>query len=189
MQYTKMSHILRGQELLIWTWVRASLPHRRGRSERLINDSGWVLQGLKTRAQTAQHHICFSPMKAWAVLLPDRFWTLGELHWPQSNWFLKLPLLCWEFSFILVSLPGKWAFLKAYLSSSYYPEVDRAFECLFSLWPYVCLFFASPAEWRQGRIARVVLQDEDISTKIEGDWKHLNMHYQVRKHPQQTEHC
>ena len=37
-------------------------------------------------------------------------------------------------------------------------------------------------EWRQGRIARVVLQDEDITTKIEGDWKRLNtlMHYQVR---------
>uniref|UniRef100_A0A8C0EPW8 Plexin-A2 n=1 Tax=Bubo bubo TaxID=30461 RepID=A0A8C0EPW8_BUBBB len=43
-------------------------------------------------------------------------------------------------------------------------------------------------EWRQGRIARVVLQDEDITTKIEGDWKRLNtlMHYQVRKQPQQT---
>lgn len=39
-----------------------------------------------------------------------------------------------------------------------------------------------PAEWRQGRIARVVLQDEDITTKIEGDWKRLNtlVHYQVR---------
>nr|XP_020663189.1 plexin-A2 isoform X2 [Pogona vitticeps] len=36
-------------------------------------------------------------------------------------------------------------------------------------------------EWRQGRIARVVLQDEDITTKIEGDWKRLNtlIHYQV----------
>uniref|UniRef100_A0A8C3V892 Plexin A2 n=1 Tax=Catharus ustulatus TaxID=91951 RepID=A0A8C3V892_CATUS len=36
-------------------------------------------------------------------------------------------------------------------------------------------------EWRQGRIARVVLQDEDITTKIEGDWKRLNtlVHYQV----------
>ncbi|XP_077934314.1 plexin-A2 isoform X2 [Halichoerus grypus] len=36
-------------------------------------------------------------------------------------------------------------------------------------------------EWRQGRIARVVLQDEDITTKIEGDWKRLNtlMHYQT----------
>lgn len=40
-------------------------------------------------------------------------------------------------------------------------------------------------EWRQGRIARVVLQDEDITTKIEGDWKRLNtlMHYQVRVGP------
>ncbi|XP_077386645.1 plexin-A2-like [Festucalex cinctus] len=36
-------------------------------------------------------------------------------------------------------------------------------------------------EWRQGRTARVVLQDEDITTKIEGDWKRLNtlLHYQV----------
>lgn len=40
-------------------------------------------------------------------------------------------------------------------------------------------------EWRQGRIARVVLQDEDITTKIEGDWKRLNtlVHYQVRGQP------
>uniref|UniRef100_A0A673G550 Plexin-A2 n=1 Tax=Sinocyclocheilus rhinocerous TaxID=307959 RepID=A0A673G550_9TELE len=38
-------------------------------------------------------------------------------------------------------------------------------------------------EWRQGRMARVVLQDEDITTKIENDWKRLNtlMHYQVQK--------
>ena len=30
-------------------------------------------------------------------------------------------------------------------------------------------------------MARVVLQDEDITTKIENDWKRLNtlMHYQV----------
>ena len=36
-------------------------------------------------------------------------------------------------------------------------------------------------EWRQGRTARVVLQDEDITTKIENDWKRLNtlLHYQV----------
>lgn len=41
----------------------------------------------------------------------------------------------------------------------------------------------SPPEWRQGRMARVVLQDEDITTKIENDWKRLNtlMHYQVKK--------
>ncbi|KAG9352801.1 hypothetical protein JZ751_017377 [Albula glossodonta] len=37
-------------------------------------------------------------------------------------------------------------------------------------------------EWRQGQSARVVLQDEDITTKIDNDWKRLNtlMHYQVR---------
>ncbi|KAK1803393.1 hypothetical protein P4O66_020823 [Electrophorus voltai] len=36
-------------------------------------------------------------------------------------------------------------------------------------------------EWRQGRMARVVLQDEDVTTKIENDWKKLNtlLHYQV----------
>ncbi|RXN17719.1 plexin-A4 isoform X1 [Labeo rohita] len=36
-------------------------------------------------------------------------------------------------------------------------------------------------EWRQGRVVRVILQDEDVTTKIEGDWKRLNMlsHYQV----------
>lgn len=33
-------------------------------------------------------------------------------------------------------------------------------------------------------MARVVLQDEDITTKIENDWKRLNtlMHYQVNIH-------
>lgn len=38
------------------------------------------------------------------------------------------------------------------------------------------------AEWRQGRGQRMILQDEDITTKIEGDWKRLNMlsHYQVQ---------
>ena len=43
------------------------------------------------------------------------------------------------------------------------------------------LIVFSPTEWRQGRTARVVLQDEDITTKIESDWKRLNtlMHYQV----------
>ncbi|XP_005164747.1 plexin-A4 isoform X1 [Danio rerio] len=36
-------------------------------------------------------------------------------------------------------------------------------------------------EWRQGRVVRVILQDEDVTTKIEADWKRLNMlsHYQV----------
>lgn len=34
-------------------------------------------------------------------------------------------------------------------------------------------------------MARVVLQDEDITTKIENDWKRLNtlLHYQVNKPP------
>uniref|UniRef100_UPI00358E64EF plexin-A1-like n=1 Tax=Myxine glutinosa TaxID=7769 RepID=UPI00358E64EF len=36
-------------------------------------------------------------------------------------------------------------------------------------------------EWRQGRLARIFVQDEDITTKIENDWKRLNtlVHYQV----------
>uniref|UniRef100_A0A8K9XX09 Plexin A4 n=1 Tax=Oncorhynchus mykiss TaxID=8022 RepID=A0A8K9XX09_ONCMY len=36
-------------------------------------------------------------------------------------------------------------------------------------------------EWRQGRGQRTILMDEDLSTKIESDWKRLNMlaHYQV----------
>uniref|UniRef100_A0A4W3IM62 Plexin A4 n=2 Tax=Callorhinchus milii TaxID=7868 RepID=A0A4W3IM62_CALMI len=36
-------------------------------------------------------------------------------------------------------------------------------------------------EWRQGTVARVILQDEDVTTKIENDWKRLNTlaHYQV----------
>ncbi|KAJ8360387.1 hypothetical protein SKAU_G00169120 [Synaphobranchus kaupii] len=36
-------------------------------------------------------------------------------------------------------------------------------------------------EWRQGQLGRVVLQDEDITTKIDNDWKRLNtlMHYKV----------
>uniref|UniRef100_A0A8C6PW23 Plexin A3 n=1 Tax=Nothobranchius furzeri TaxID=105023 RepID=A0A8C6PW23_NOTFU len=37
-------------------------------------------------------------------------------------------------------------------------------------------------EWRQGRLTRIILQDEDVTTKIESDWKRLNTlaHYQVR---------
>ncbi|XP_030623517.1 plexin-A1 [Chanos chanos] len=36
-------------------------------------------------------------------------------------------------------------------------------------------------EWRQGRMARIILQDEDVTTKIDSDWKRLNTlaHYQV----------
>lgn len=39
-----------------------------------------------------------------------------------------------------------------------------------------------PTEWRQGRMARIILQDEDVTTKIECDWKRVNSlaHYQVR---------
>lgn len=39
----------------------------------------------------------------------------------------------------------------------------------------------SQIEWRQGRLTRIILQDEDVTTKIESDWKRLNTlaHYQV----------
>lgn len=42
------------------------------------------------------------------------------------------------------------------------------------------LIFVS-LEWRQGRLTRIILQDEDVTTKIESDWKRLNTlaHYQV----------
>ncbi|KAG7260026.1 hypothetical protein CRUP_014851 [Coryphaenoides rupestris] len=35
-------------------------------------------------------------------------------------------------------------------------------------------------DWRQGRLARIILQDEDVTTKIDNDWKRLNSlaHYQ-----------
>lgn len=51
---------------------------------------------------------------------------------------------------------------------------------IFSLFCFV--FSCAIAEWRQGRGQRMILQDEDVTTKIEGDWKRLNMlaHYQVR---------
>uniref|UniRef100_A0A672MP20 Plexin A1 n=1 Tax=Sinocyclocheilus grahami TaxID=75366 RepID=A0A672MP20_SINGR len=37
-------------------------------------------------------------------------------------------------------------------------------------------------KWRQGRLARIILQDEDVTTKIDNDWKRLNTlaHYQVQ---------
>lgn len=42
--------------------------------------------------------------------------------------------------------------------------------------------FVCVTEWRQGRLARIILQDEDVTTKIDNDWKRLNTlaHYQVR---------
>lgn len=43
-------------------------------------------------------------------------------------------------------------------------------------------FSLTGTEWRQGRMARIILQDEDVTTKIDNDWKRLNTlaHYQVR---------
>lgn len=48
----------------------------------------------------------------------------------------------------------------------------------------------SPAEWRQGRMARIILQDEDVTTKIDNDWKRLNTlaHYQVSR-PRRCSRC
>ncbi|XP_016139446.1 plexin-A1-like [Sinocyclocheilus grahami] len=42
------------------------------------------------------------------------------------------------------------------------------------------LILFSVSEWRQGRLARIILQDEDVTTKIDNDWKRLNTlaHYQ-----------
>lgn len=50
--------------------------------------------------------------------------------------------------------------------------------------------FPSPSEWRQGRMARIILQDEDVTTKIDNDWKRLNTlaHYQVVPHPLPSGH-
>lgn len=48
------------------------------------------------------------------------------------------------------------------------------------LWPQPSVL-PFPSEWRQGRMARIILQDEDVTTKIDNDWKRLNTlaHYQV----------
>lgn len=48
------------------------------------------------------------------------------------------------------------------------------------LWVFWCVR-VSHTEWRQGRMARIILQDEDVTTKIDNDWKRLNTlaHYQV----------
>ncbi|KAM7405182.1 hypothetical protein PAMP_012463 [Pampus punctatissimus] len=53
---------------------------------------------------------------------------------------------------------------------------EKILDAVYKNMPY-----SQRPQWRQGRMARVVLQDEDITTKIENDWKRLNtlMHYQV----------
>ncbi len=45
------------------------------------------------------------------------------------------------------------------------------------------MFVFVSSEWRQGRLTRIILQDEDVTTKIESDWKRLNTlaHYQVNQ--------
>lgn len=60
--------------------------------------------------------------------------------------------------------------------------MPRTVESLAQLQHWLHYVFYLPTEWRQGRTARVVLQDEDITTKIESDWKRLNtlLHYQVQ---------
>lgn len=49
--------------------------------------------------------------------------------------------------------------------------------------------FLLSEEWRQGRMARIILQDEDVTTKIDNDWKRLNTlaHYQVHQHTKRAQ--
>ncbi|OXB82999.1 UNVERIFIED_CONTAM: hypothetical protein H355_001342 [Colinus virginianus] len=74
-----------------------------------------------------------------------------------------------------------------------YSQRPKAGDMDLDLAPLLCLALSSklPAnhepfsltgtEWRQGRMARIILQDEDVTTKIDNDWKRLNTlaHYQV----------
>lgn len=63
-------------------------------------------------------------------------------------------------------------------SMSHYPVSSHLTLPVSSLCVCVCV-----TEWRQGRMARIILQDEDVTTKIDNDWKRLNTlaHYQVLK--------
>lgn len=73
----------------------------------------------------------------------------------------------------------KWEILK----EKVFTRVDLVLGVMF-----VCVYtgdschIVSVAEWRQGRLARIILQDEDVTTKIDNDWKRLNTlaHYQVQ---------
>ncbi|KAK7895344.1 hypothetical protein WMY93_020669 [Mugilogobius chulae] len=60
---------------------------------------------------------------------------------------------------------------------------EKILDAIYKNVPYSHRLKASDMdlEWRQGRGQRMILQDEDITTKIEADWKRLNMlcHYQV----------
>uniref|UniRef100_A0A672MLY6 Plexin A1 n=1 Tax=Sinocyclocheilus grahami TaxID=75366 RepID=A0A672MLY6_SINGR len=57
-------------------------------------------------------------------------------------------------------------------------QIEQAFA-LFENIRCSCLY---RSKWRQGRLARIILQDEDVTTKIDNDWKRLNTlaHYQVQ---------
>uniref|UniRef100_A0A672MTV1 Plexin A1 n=1 Tax=Sinocyclocheilus grahami TaxID=75366 RepID=A0A672MTV1_SINGR len=70
--------------------------------------------------------------------------------------------------------------------------LNKFLKCLFvkiikvnENWVFVegtrLMLFQSTTDWRQGRLARIILQDEDVTTKIDNDWKRLNTlaHYQV----------
>lgn len=52
----------------------------------------------------------------------------------------------------------------------------------FTVWSVSVHSVSVLSEWRQGRLTRIILQDEDVTTKIESDWKRLNTlaHYQVQ---------
>lgn len=56
------------------------------------------------------------------------------------------------------------------------------YETSFRSYWHTKLILFSVSEWRQGRLARIILQDEDVTTKIDNDWKRLNTlaHYQVQ---------
>lgn len=62
---------------------------------------------------------------------------------------------------------------------------EAVLTCIYSLCVCVCV-----TEWRQGRMARIILQDEDVTTKIDNDWKRLNSlaHYQVPHYSQDKPH-
>uniref|UniRef100_A0A672MNW8 Plexin A1 n=1 Tax=Sinocyclocheilus grahami TaxID=75366 RepID=A0A672MNW8_SINGR len=68
-------------------------------------------------------------------------------------------------------------FLKVSVYSSWYLCVCVCLTKINAFIQQICIQL-----WRQGRLARIILQDEDVTTKIDNDWKRLNTlaHYQVQ---------
>ncbi len=48
--------------------------------------------------------------------------------------------------------------------------ISSSYKCLLSFW----LLVLCVAEWRTGQSGRLVLYDEDSTTKTDGDWKRIN---------------